>query len=649
MQSKKKILLTSLIVMLMAVLFMFSASANVLGDVDGDNKITAADARLALRASVKLENYAPGSAKFLACDVDYDNSITAADARLILRAAVGLENIVEKPSKPEPEPDKPEHVHQWSAEWTAEKNSKGVVTGKHIKTCKGCNEVQKKDCSYGENIYDTSNTKPTCTANVRYHNTCSVCGGNKISTIAALNHKNAYIDKSRGKAPNCIEGGYEIKYCPDCGVYGKKDGNKLEKSFYTALPPVGNHENAYIDASRSKAPTCTEGGYDVKYCPDCGTYGKANGTELEKSFYTVIPPTGKHEDNPAVYESKDPTCTEGGYKIMSCSICGTIGKADGTEMEKLLYIVLDPLGHTVDPNVMPVEDDSICGRCGTYFSISFNNLVNSLKTSDLQVSTLTKNESFGTLRKFDLNIPAWLQALMRLEGVTKDDIKREFTAELSKNDTSYSDYHYTAQPVNSVKNFPLPGQDIISALKESDVKSVTVEENLTSVDFIEEIPDEADIQLTENSHYRVSLKFFKELVTSDANITKITVITKSEKYSEFKNSENETALMRTTGLDIRDLFTAFNAKEEDDGFTLDMTCREMTSECTVNYYFVVTEDENGEKVYTPIAARYLTALTVDQHIALSLDLEEREGLMTGDIDLTLSNNIVNYYIFSTEK
>ncbi len=64
--------------------------AFTLGDVDGDGEVTAADARDALRASVKLENYASGSREFLAADVDKDNALTSADARLILRRSVGI-------------------------------------------------------------------------------------------------------------------------------------------------------------------------------------------------------------------------------------------------------------------------------------------------------------------------------------------------------------------------------------------------------------------------------------------------------------------------------------------------------------------------------------------------------------------------------
>lgn len=63
------------------------------GDVDENFAVTAADARLALRASVGLETYASGSRAAMAADVNRDGKITAADARLILRAAVGLEKL----------------------------------------------------------------------------------------------------------------------------------------------------------------------------------------------------------------------------------------------------------------------------------------------------------------------------------------------------------------------------------------------------------------------------------------------------------------------------------------------------------------------------------------------------------------------------
>ena len=64
-------------------------SGYILGDVDMNGEVKAADARLALRASVGLETLSATQQK--AADVDKSGEIKAADARLILRASVGLE------------------------------------------------------------------------------------------------------------------------------------------------------------------------------------------------------------------------------------------------------------------------------------------------------------------------------------------------------------------------------------------------------------------------------------------------------------------------------------------------------------------------------------------------------------------------------
>ena len=85
---KKKAILSLL---LAAVLFagsVFTGSAAIRGDVDGDGKVTAADARAALRFSVRLET--PTAAQKQAADMDADGIITASDARTILRMAVNL-------------------------------------------------------------------------------------------------------------------------------------------------------------------------------------------------------------------------------------------------------------------------------------------------------------------------------------------------------------------------------------------------------------------------------------------------------------------------------------------------------------------------------------------------------------------------------
>ncbi len=65
----------------------------VCGDADGDGKISASDARLALRASVGLESYKEDSCYYKAANVESNDKMSASDARLILRASVGLEKL----------------------------------------------------------------------------------------------------------------------------------------------------------------------------------------------------------------------------------------------------------------------------------------------------------------------------------------------------------------------------------------------------------------------------------------------------------------------------------------------------------------------------------------------------------------------------
>ncbi|MBQ8208997.1 MAG: leucine-rich repeat protein [Clostridia bacterium] len=63
----------------------------IVGDVNNDNEITAADARLALRISAGLDTLESVNAVLEMVDYNGDKQITAADARLILRKSAGLE------------------------------------------------------------------------------------------------------------------------------------------------------------------------------------------------------------------------------------------------------------------------------------------------------------------------------------------------------------------------------------------------------------------------------------------------------------------------------------------------------------------------------------------------------------------------------
>ena len=77
----------------LSVLFSLNASAATyaLGDVNGDGKVTSADARIALRCAAKLERLSEARTK--AADVDRSDKVNSTDARIILRVAAKTETL----------------------------------------------------------------------------------------------------------------------------------------------------------------------------------------------------------------------------------------------------------------------------------------------------------------------------------------------------------------------------------------------------------------------------------------------------------------------------------------------------------------------------------------------------------------------------
>lgn len=101
----KRILSLLLVCCLPLSLFAAGAGAAMRGDVNKDGMLSAADARLALRRSVKLEDYLPGSSRFIAADMDGDGEVSPGDARAVLRLSVGLPTDLDEITPEEKEPD----------------------------------------------------------------------------------------------------------------------------------------------------------------------------------------------------------------------------------------------------------------------------------------------------------------------------------------------------------------------------------------------------------------------------------------------------------------------------------------------------------------------------------------------------------------
>ena len=91
----KKIIafLLTIVTILSAVSIMGSAAKLMAGDVSGDGKVTASDARKVLRVAAGLD--VMDAEKMIVADITGDGKITASDARKILRAAAGLETLPE--------------------------------------------------------------------------------------------------------------------------------------------------------------------------------------------------------------------------------------------------------------------------------------------------------------------------------------------------------------------------------------------------------------------------------------------------------------------------------------------------------------------------------------------------------------------------
>ena len=90
----KKALSLCLAVILAVSVCGVAAFAARNGDMDADNRITAADARAILRAAVGLDTLT--EAEKQSADLDMDGRVTAADARIALRLSVELDFAAEK-------------------------------------------------------------------------------------------------------------------------------------------------------------------------------------------------------------------------------------------------------------------------------------------------------------------------------------------------------------------------------------------------------------------------------------------------------------------------------------------------------------------------------------------------------------------------
>ena len=161
--------------------------------------------------------------------------------------------------------------------------------------------VQIKIEKLGHNWNDGVTTPSTCQKQGNILYTCLRCGGTKTVMLELAQHT-MVLDTEASKAATCTSRGYETYKCSADGcTYG-----------YSILgdKPTG-HQKTKVETTAS---TCKMSGMKKTICEDCNTI-----------LSVEVLPLAEHTYSSTV---KAPTCTEMGYTVYACDVCGNTYKDD---------------------------------------------------------------------------------------------------------------------------------------------------------------------------------------------------------------------------------------------------------------------------------------------------------------------------------
>ena len=179
-------------------------------------------------------------------------------------------------------------------DWIIDKEATEESEGEQHKECSRCDSIITEDIEklppHVHSYFETSRTDSTCTSVGQIVYTCD-CGDSYTEEIAKKEHTPG--DWTVKVSATEDSTGLEVKTCNVCGA--ETDSRIIDK-----LP----HTHSY--KTDSKAPTCTEDGYEKQTCA-CGSV-----------INTVIPATGHKYGEAVVVE---PTCTKNGSSTITCTKC----------------------------------------------------------------------------------------------------------------------------------------------------------------------------------------------------------------------------------------------------------------------------------------------------------------------------------------
>ena len=180
--------------------------------------------------------------------------------------------------------------------------------GYTVYTCKHCGDSYTADeTDVLDHTWDegTVTKDPTCEEAGTITYTCTVCGAENSSDILKNNHSwNTQVVPA-----SCTGLGYTKYTCKNCG----------DERMDNIVQPTGHNEKAPVTENRVQATCTREGSYDtVVYCADCNM-------ELRREHVTV-----KKKPHNSNRTTTNPTCTEQGFTMYKCKDCGLEYKASFT-------------------------------------------------------------------------------------------------------------------------------------------------------------------------------------------------------------------------------------------------------------------------------------------------------------------------------
>ena len=186
-------------------------------------------------------------------------------------------------------------------------------TGYTMNTCTKCGEVEKTDeiSALGHAWDSGAIIQPaTCETDGSSFYTCerNGCGETKTESIAALGHE---YEEAVYNEPTCGMNGSRYYHC-------SRDGCPADYS--EAIPATGHNWSDWVVVSE---PTTEYNGEEMRECLNHGCDAiQTRSIDKLPSDETVSETVGEHTCEYEITDYKEPSCTEGGYTTMTCTICG---------------------------------------------------------------------------------------------------------------------------------------------------------------------------------------------------------------------------------------------------------------------------------------------------------------------------------------